>query len=571
MSDHDSVQRLLDAYQSSGISRREVMKRAAALGISIPAIAALLAKVAPVRAAGSAPGAHNLTRQQDATPVPGGTLREGYDLDFSRMDPINTTWYDPGFYALYEHAITIDPDSKYVPQLAESWEVSDDGLALTLKIREGVKFHSGAPLDAAAIKSVYDTIKDPASASPLGSLFNPVASIDAPDATTVVLNFSAPYADIFNVISTGYWAIVNTAVRAQLGDQYGLKQIDGSGPFTFVEWVPGSHVDVKRWDDYAGSIVPYFQNKGKAYLDGIRWTTILEQSQRAIQIENSEIDTVHAPAFQDVPRLEGNGDLNLVRLKEWSGYFIGLNFKRTQFDFQDVKMRQAVSKAINRPAIVDALLFGEGEPLYGPITTADRYYAKEVEAYNQYDVDGAKALVSELGWTANGDGVLEKNGTALEFNLVVQAESLNQQFGQVIQDQLKQIGMKVNVVSLDRGTFFGDLGAPDGVDSHLFYWAWPVPADIIQIFISTGTMGGPNWSFASVPAVDDAIKAWQTAANEDELRAAAKQMQVSVAENLPIVSLVNRNSVYVNRKTVHGYLPHQWNLYPYYNDVWLEQ
>jgi len=487
------------------------------------------------------------------------------------MDPINTTWYDPGFYALYEHAITIDPESKYVPQLAESWEVAEDGMSLSLQIRSGLKFHSGAVLDAAAIKSVYDTIKDPASASPLGSLFNPVSSIDAPDATTVVLNFSAPYADIFNVISTGYWAIVNTAVRAQLGTDYGLTQIDGSGPFTFVEWVTGSHVDVKRWEEYPGSIVPYFENKGKAYLDGIRWTTITEQSQRAIQIENNEIDTVHAPAFQDVSRLEGNGDLNIVRLKEWSGYFVGFNFKRTQFDFQDVKMRQAISKAINRPAIVQALLFGEGEPLYGPITTADRYYAKEVEAYNQFDLDGAKALVAELGWVANGDGILEKNGTALEFNLVVQAESLNQQFGQVVQDQLKQLGMKVNVVSLDRGTFFGDLGSEEGVDSHLFYWAWPVPADIIQIFISTGTMGGPNWSYARVPEVDDAIKAWQTAANEDELRAAAKLMQVSVAENLPIVSLVNRNSVWVNRKSVHGYLPHQWNLYPYYNDVWLEQ
>ncbi|HET7054900.1 MAG TPA: ABC transporter substrate-binding protein, partial [Thermomicrobiales bacterium] len=215
--------------------------------------------------------------------------------------------------------------------------------------------------------------------------------------------------------------------------------------------------------------------------------------------------------------------------------------------------------------------FGEGEPLYGPITTADRYYAPEVEQYNQFDLDKAKSLVAELGWAANGDGWLEKNGTVLEFNLVVQAESLNQQFGQVLQDQLKQIGMKVNVVSLDRGTFFGDLGSENGVDSHLFYWAWPVPADILQIFVSTATMGGPNWSYASVPAVDDAIDAWHTAANEDELRAAAKQLQLAVAENLPIVSLVNRNSVWVNRKTVHGYLPHQWNLYPYYNDVWLEQ
>ncbi len=569
MQENESVQRLLEAYQSAGLSRRDVMKRAAALGISIPAIAALLAQAAPASAAPMGGTRAVGVRRQDATP--GGTLREGYDLDFSRMDPINTSWYDPGFYALYEHAITIDPDSAYVPQIAESWEVSEDGMALTLKIRTGLKFHSGAVLDAAAVKSVYDTIKDPASASPLASLFNPVASIDAPDATTVVLNFSAPYADIYNVISTGYWAIVNTAFRANLGEEYGQQEIDGSGPFTFVEWVPGSHVEVKRWEEYPGSIVPYFENKGVAYLDGIRWTTILEQSQRATQIENNEIDSVHAPAFQDVARLEGNADLNTVRLKEWSGYFIGLNFERTEFDFQDVKMRQAVSHAINRQAIVDALLFGEGEPLYGPITTADRYYAPDVEAYNQYDVELSKSLVAELGWVANGDGILEKNGVALEFDVVVQAESLNQQFGQVIQDQLSEIGMKVNVVSLDRGTFFGEIGSETGVDCHLFYWAWPVPADIIQIFISTGTIPGPNWSRASVPAVDDAITAWQTAANEDELREAARLMQVSVAENLPIVSLVNRNSVWVNRKSVHGYLPHQWNLYPYYNDVWLEQ
>jgi peptide/nickel transport system substrate-binding protein len=563
MASRDSFERLVNDYRHARISRREVMKRATAMGISLPAIAGMLAVAAPA-AAQSTPAA--------GAGTPGGTLREGYDLDFSPIDPINTPWYDPSFYAVYEHAITIDPDSNYVPQIAESWEVSEDGKALTLKIRSGLKFHSGAVLDAAAVKGVYDTIKDPASASPLALLFEPVASIDAPDATTVVLNFSAPYADIFNVISTGYWAICNTAFRAEAGtDVYGRQKVDGSGPFTFAEWVPGSHVDVKRWEEYPGSIVPYFENKGKAYLDGIHWTTILEQSQRATQIENNEIDTVHAPAFQDVSRLESNGDLNLIRLKEWSGYILGLNFKRTQFDFQDVKMRQAVSAAINRQAIVDALLFGEGEPLYGPITTADRYYAPEVEQYNQFDLDKAKSLVAELGWAANGDGWLEKNGTVLEFNLVVQAESLNQQFGQVLQDQLKQIGMKVNVVSLDRGTFFGDLGSENGVDSHLFYWAWPVPADILQIFVSTATMGGPNWSYASVPAVDDAIDAWHTAGNEDELRAAAKQLQLAVAENLPIVSLVNRNSVWVNRKTVHGYLPHQWNLYPYYNDVWLEQ
>jgi peptide/nickel transport system substrate-binding protein len=192
-----------------------------------------------------------------------------------------------------------------------------------------------------------------------------------------------------------------------------------------------------------------------------------------------------------------------------------------------------------------------------------------VEQFNQFNLDAAKALVAELGWVAGDDGVLAKNGVRLEFNFVVQAESFNQQIGQVIQDQLSELGAAVTVQSLDRGTFFGTLDA--GADSHLFYWAWPVPMDIIQIFINTATIPIPNWSHASVPEVDAAIAAWQGAANEDELRAAGAQLQLAVAEHLPVVSLMNRNSVWVNRSTVHGYLPHQWNLYPYYNDVWLEQ
>jgi ABC-type transport system substrate-binding protein len=232
-------------------------------------------------------------------------------------------------------------------------------------------------------------------------------------------------------------------------------------------------------------------------------------------------------------------------------------------------MRQAISQSIDRQAMVDALLFGEGEPLYGPIMKADRYYTAEVEQHNQYDLDAAKALVAELGWVAGDDGVLAKNGVRLEFNFAVQAESFNQQIGQVIQEQLSQLGAAVTVQSLDRGTFFGTLD--EGADSHLFYWSWPVPMDIIQIFINSATIPIPNWSHASVPEVDAAIAAWQGAANEDELRAAGAQLQLAVAEHLPIVSLMNRNSVWVNRNTVHGYLPHQWNLYPYYNDVWLEQ
>lgn len=563
-----ALEDLIRDYRDARISRREAMKRAATLGISASALSAILVSARPAAAA-PASRATGVAPLRQETPKTGGTLREGYDLDFSRMDPINTNWYDPGFYALYEHLITLDPDGKYVPQVAETWETSEDGLTVTFKVRSGLSFHSGAPLDAAAVKAVFDTIKDPNSGSPLAVLFTPVETIDAPDANTVVLNLANPYWDVYNVVSTGYWALVNTAKRAELGAEYGQQVIDGSGPFTFTEWVPGSHVSVARWEEYPGSIVPYFENKGKAYLDGIRWSAILEAAQRATLIENNEIDTVHAPAFQDVGRLESNPDLNMVRLKEWSGYIFGVNHERTQFDFHELKMRQAISSAINRQAIADALLFGEGEPLYGPITTADRYYTNEVEQFNQFNLDNAKALVAELGWTLNSDGVLEKNGTKLEMNLVIQAESFNQQLGQVIQDQLKQLGVVVNVQAFDRGTFFGELS--NGPDSYLFYYAWPVPIDVVILFVGTATIPVPNWAHASIPEVDAAIAAWQSAGTEEELAAAGKQFQLAIAEHLPIIPLLNRNSIWVNRKNVRGYLPHQWNLYPYYNDVWLEQ
>lgn len=558
MAIHDALEQVLRDYQGSKASRRDVLKRATALGLSATAVSGLLLQASTATTAAAA--------RQD-TPKVGGTLREGFDLDFSRMDPINTNWYDPGFYALYEHVITLDPEGKHVPQLAESWETSEDGLTMTMKIVAGHSFHSGAPVDAAAIKGVYDAILDPASGSPLASLFSPVESVDAPDATTLVINLKHPYYQITNVLSTGYWAIVNTVRRAELGEDYGKQEIDGSGPFTFVEWIPGDRVTVQRWDGYAGSIVPYFENKGTAYLDQVQWKAVLEQSQRAVLVENNELDSVHAPAFTDVARLEGNPDLNVVKLKEWSGYILGLNWAKTELDFQELKMRQAVSHAINREAIVQALLFGEGEPLYGPIPSADRYYTPAVEQFNQFDVEAAKALAGELGWVANGDGILEKNGKALEFNLVIQVESFNQQLGQVLQDQLKQIGMKLNVQALDRGSFFGELA---NADAFIFYWAWPVPIDIVPLFVSTATIPVPNWANASVPAVDEAIDAWKRAANEEELRAAGEAFQLACAENLPVVNLVNRNSVWVYRKNVRGYLPHQWNLYPYYNDVWVE-
>lgn len=559
MNPHDALTELVVAYRARRLSRREVLIGAAALGISTTAVARALA-----RETAAAPASQDEPRS-------GGTLREGYDLDFSRLDPVATNWYDPAFYALYDSLLIDAPDGELQPNLAESWTVSDDGMTVTFVLREGALFHSGRPVDAAAVKEVYDKIMDPESGSPLSTLFSPVETIEATDDRTLVLTMKHPYYEVLNVVKTGYWAIPNIETRNELAEGYGQSGADGTGPFLFQEWVPGSHTSVIRWEEYPGSIVPYFTNKGKAYLDGIRWEAILEAAQRAVRIENGEIDTLRNPALQDVARLEQNADLTVSSFSEPSGYILSTNFDRTDLDFHELRMRQAISHAIDRPAIVTALLSELGSPLYGPITPADVFYESAVEEFNQFDLDAARALVAELGWTPGDDGILTKNGVRHAFNLTFQAESFNRDLASVLQASLAEIGMETTVEALDRGSYFGKLQSQEGADASLFYYLWPVPIDVVILFVGSATIPFPNMGHATVPEVDAAITAWKEAANAEDLAAAGNQFQLAVAEHLPTIPLVVRNSVWVSRPNVRGWLPHQYDIYPHYNDVWLAE
>jgi peptide/nickel transport system substrate-binding protein len=548
---------LVESLQESQISRRQFVTRAAGLGLSLPAIGSLLAAnaAAGTRRTG---GASQVRR--------GGTLREGYDLDFSRMDPINTSWYDPGFFALYEAAITLDQKARFVPQLATGWTVSGNGRIWTLKIRKGAKFHSGAPVTAAAIAAVFNGILNPKNGSPQIAMWAPVTRAVAVNPTTLRLHLKHPYANLPNVIATGYSRIVNMATRAKLGNDYGKNVIDGTGPFEFVEWVPGDHVTVKRWEAYPGSMTPFFKNKGKAYLDGIRWRFIQEAASRALAIENGELDALHGPAPQDIDRLKKNGNLTVTQVGEESVWFIGLNFDR--LEFRDVRVRQAVSHALDRNAIVDKLVFGYGTTAYGPLPTSDPTYYKAVTRFNKFDREKSKSLMTAAGWKAGSDGILEKSGKKFSFELAVTNESFSTQLAAAIQAMLKDVGMDVKVNAYDRATHFSKLGA--GVDSFTFKYLWPNPYDVYVVLTSSAAIPVPNWAHAKLPALDAAHKKFQSARTPGQLLAASRLGQMVGAEQLPFVPIFTPSNVWVNTKKVHGFLPLPWNLYPYYNDVWLD-
>jgi peptide/nickel transport system substrate-binding protein len=556
------IESLVESLQERQISRRQFVARATALGFSLPVIGGVLASNSS--AASRRGDAQTLAAAPAAKT--GGTLREGYDLDFSRMDPINTSWYDPGFFALYEAAITLDQKARFVAQLATGWSTKNNGKTWTLKIKKGSKFHSGAPVTAASVAAVFTAIINPKSGSPQIAMWAPVKKVVAKDPQTVEITLKHPYANLPNVIATGYSRIVNMKTRAKLGNDYGKKVIDGSGPFQFVDWVPGDHVSVKRWDAYPGSSTPFFANKGKAYLDGIRWKYIQEAASRALAIENGELDALHGPAPQDIDRLKKNGNLTVTQLGEESVWFLGLNFDKMEFG--DVRVRQAVSHALDRDTIVKKLVFGYGTTAFGPLPTSDPTYFKDVQKFNQFDKEKSKSLMTAAGWKAGSDGILEKSGKKFSFELAVTNESFSTQLAAVIQAMLKDVGMDVKVNAYDRATHFSKLGS--GVDSFTFKYLWPNPYDVYVVLTSSKAIPIPNWAHAKIPALDAAHAKFQSARTPAQLLAASRNGQMVGAEQLPFVPIFTPSNVWVNTKKVHGYLPLPWNLYPYYNDVGLE-
>lgn len=592
----DSLDRLVSEYMQRRVDRRQFFKRAGALGLSIGVAGSILAacggddddaapappeeapappEEAPPEEAPAPPEeaptppepAPEPPPEEAMTPQMGGTLLEGYDRDVSRSDPVAQAWWDAhSFPVQHETLFARDADANVVPMLAESWEISDDGLVWTFKIRDGLTFHSGAPADAAAVVEAFNEFRDPAKGINAG-FWEPVQDVAVGDGNTVVVTMANPYADFTFVLDNGYSALYNRSTRDELGEEYGVTASDGTGPYVLGEFVPGSHAQMNRWDDYPGSGLPFVENSGPPYLDAVRWVVLLEPATRAQEIETGSINALHGPAPQDVERLKSNEDLIVTQFPEMSLYQLGLNFNETDLGFDDVRVRQAISLAIDRQAIVDSVFFGQAEAAHTIVHSACPFYDPAVEQFNNFDPEQSAALLEEAGFT--GDGVRQRNGTALSFETIVEADDTEQLVAQAVQQMLADVGVEMNFTALGADYFEQLLAGPQ---AYMFKQLWSNMFDASLLF-SDSRFFAPaccNASFAAIPELDLAFQAWQTAGSEDELRASSSEAQLVASEQLPFIPILTPTNTWVHAKEVHGWMPFASTLYPYYNDVWLE-
>jgi glutathione transport system substrate-binding protein len=303
------------------------------------------------------------------------------------MDPANHTATLTGtvLAPMYEGLVRTS-GAEPAPLLASGWTQSADGLDWTFSLRQGVRFHDGAPLNAPAVVLSFQRLIDPASALAAAGKFKPViASVQALDDRTVRFRLARPYADFLILLGANQAAIVSPRA-ARAGTIATVA--DGTGPFRLVAWRPNVSVTEERNQDYWGAAPS---------LRTIRWLSSAEPSVLYMALRNGMADVAGplSPVFAQ--RAAKDPALRMIHQSGHAFFWIALDTRLPPFD--DVRVRQALSYATDRAGLVSALLGGFGQPAAAPLAEATPYAAPDV-AHVRYDLTRARQLLAASGHAA---------------------------------------------------------------------------------------------------------------------------------------------------------------------------
>ena len=375
-------------------------------------------------------GIFSLTLLSVAVPAPAaeapeGSLRIAVGQGLVNPDPHTCTLYSDVriLEQVYDGLLRVDPKTlKPVPALAESYEVSPDGLAWTFHLRPSVTFHDGTTLTSADVKYSIDRIRDPKTAATLRSDFDPVASVETPDASTVVLRLKRPFGVLAQVLATPVWSAIVPKNATDLA-----AKPDGTGPFLFLGQVPKTSVSLAR--------NPHHYAAGLPKMPGVQFVVVPDESARVAALESHQvdiIDTVSMPLARALARASG---VKLVQTESAWVDELGFNTNRKPFD--DARVRRALAMAINKPQVAAAATFGLGKPA----TTMVSASPLELDVKPlPYDPAQAKSLLAQAGVSHLSFSFAPCGGTA--FPQMSRA-------GEVIAANLKAIGVEAKLTSLE--------------------------------------------------------------------------------------------------------------------------
>jgi len=495
----------------------------------------------------------------------GGRLVYGLTLSPSGIDPhINasaelgiplTSVYDTLVYRKLD--ASVEAKEQFVPGLAESWEISDDGLTYTFRLRGDVSFHDGTSFNAEAVRANIERIVNPDTGSQKAVfLLGPFDSVEVIDEYSVAIHLSAPYAPLLDGLAQVYLGMASPAALADWGKDYQFHQV-GTGPFRFAEYVPNDHMTLVRNENYNWGPSIY-DHPGPAYLDEIEFRFFTDPAGRALALEAGDADVMGELPPLDAARLRQDSDF-VIMPTAIPGQPLGLMLNTQRSPLDDVRVRQALLFATDRTTIAQALFAGESPPATGPLTAATFGYDPSLRERYPYNPDEARALLREAGWAdSDGDGTLDQDSQPLILNAVLMTWGSVPEVAQLVQSQWLEVGVALRSETL---TYPAALEAAREGEYHIipqnFSGSDP---DLLRTYYRSGEPF--NWSKISDTALDDLLdkaRSVSDPAQRAELYAQAQQRIMELALLVPIRDPINLNAASLRvrglRFDAHGWFP----------------
>jgi ABC-type transport system substrate-binding protein len=447
----------------------------------------------------------------EGTPKPGGVLKLGMDREAVSFDPTVQN-SNMAAMAVYDTLMKQDPQGVAQPYLAQSMESPDGGTTWRLALRPGVSFSDGTPLDANAVITNVQRHIDKA-ASPAHSYATQIAAMRATDPLTVEFALKAPLGDFPGVfaqpITNGSLGlIVSPAALARYGNDIGRHPV-GAGPFTFVEWVPDSHITLTR--------NPHYWQQGKPYLDGLEFRPLPDTETRYASIENGDVDVDFAGYNQELVRAVANPNLRVYYGPGNAGEYLYFNFNKAPFD--DRRMREALISALDLRALAASQYSGQIVSASSLFADGSPYHTQaSSDAWPKFDPEKAKQLVAQ--YRAGGGNP----------DFTFKTTQTRRPFAEFVQAQMAAIGIKADVQIYDLAQFSSAVVQSNDFQLTTWIGAFDTPYPAVSRLLRTG--GNTNYGDYSNPKVDALLDEAAGTADDAERTKAYQQVEMLAGQDL---------------------------------------
>jgi peptide/nickel transport system substrate-binding protein len=432
---------------------------------------------------------------------------------------------------VFNGLVKYDTDLSIIGDLAESWDISKDGLIITFHLRKGVKWTDGVEFTADDIMYGYKTIIDEKTPTAYSEDFKQVKKAEVIDRYTFRVTYEKPFAPALS--SWGNLVVLpkHLLEGKDITKSYLARDPVGMGPYKLNKWISGQELILDSNRDYF---------EGRPYIDHYIYRVIPDSATLFLELQAGGIDMMGLTPIQYTKQTNNDffrKNFQKFRYPAFAYTYMGFNLKYPLF--KDIRVRKAIAYAIDKSEIVDVVLFGLGSIATGPYVPNTWPYNPNVESY-KYNPENAKKLLKEAGWEdTNGDGILDKDGKPFEFTILTNmGNTLRMNTATIIQWRLAKVGIKVEIKALEWSTFINEFIDKRRFQAVILGWSIGLDPDQYDIWHSSKTKEKEfNFVSYSNPEVDALLEKGRRTFNIEERKKAYFRIQEILSDELPYIFL----------------------------------